>query len=495
MDKQIVGKKVILIVTDGIGYNNNHKFNAFENAKTPTYDYLFKNVANTLIGTSGQSVGLPDGQMGNSEVGHMSMGSGRVIYQNLVKINKAIKEDTLSSNPAYKKLLSTSSDTIHLIGLFSDGGVHSHMNHIIELDKITKKTGKKVCVHIITDGRDTAVKESLKYIKNNPNLNICTLGGRYYAMDRDNRWDRIQTAYEEIVNAKTKTDLSPEQYIEKSYEMDVTDEFINPISFDHYDGMNSNDGVIFVNFRNDRMRQFTQSLGLKNFDKFKRKFIKTNIITMTQYDVRFPFDVMFAPEIITNTLAEVVSNEGLTQLHTAETEKYPHVTFYFNGGIEKPYKNEQRILIPSPNVKSYDLLPEMSAKEVCDAVLEGMNGAKDLIVVNFANGDMVGHTGNYEASVKAVEFIDTQIKRILDTSEKEDYSVVLTSDHGNCEEMVDEHGIKLTNHTLYDVFCFVKDKRVKFLNSGTLANVAPTVLELMGIETPEEMEKSLIKKI
>lgn len=490
-----MSQKVVLVITDGIGYNSKNRANAFTNAKTPTYDNLFKNIPNSLVKTSGEAVGLPDGQMGNSEVGHMSIGSGRVIYQNLVKINKAIENHTLYNDTL--KDLFDSSDTIHLIGLFSDGGVHSHMDHIIAMNDLCQKYNKKVFIHAITDGRDTAVQNGIKYIKNtldsHSNINIATVSGRYYAMDRDSKWDRIEKAYDQIVSASNKTSMSPVEYMQQSYDNNITDEFIEPISFDGFNGIKQNDGIIFMNFRNDRVRQLSAAIGVEKFNSFKRDFVKTNVVTITEYDNKYPFKVLFAPENITNTLAEVISKHNLTQLHTAETEKYAHVTFYMNGGIEEPYPNEERALVPSPNIASYDLQPQMSAVAVCDEVLKGMEKSTDFIVVNFANGDMVGHTGDYEASIQAVECVDTQLNRIINQANTCGYSVIITSDHGNCEEMSDANGVALTNHTTYDVFCFVIDKRVKSLNNGTLANIAPTVLELMGIDVPSEMEPSLIK--
>jgi len=489
-------KKVILIITDGIGFNNSCKYNAFCEAIKPAYNYLFENVPYSLIKTSGLSVGLPEGQMGNSEVGHMTIGSGRVLYQNLVKINKSIEEKNIEKNPVLNDILQKS-ENIHLIGLVSDGGVHSHIKHTIALAEIAKERGKKVYIHMISDGRDVDPKSGINYLKELENIcdndiKIATISGRYYTMDRDNRWDRVKKGYEAIVMAKPKTDLSAQEYLKESYKKNITDEFIKPVAFGEYEGFKENDGVIFTNFRNDRAREISKAIGFKNFEEFKReKFIKVNVVTMTEYDKEYPFPVLFKSERPKNTLGEVISNEGLNQFHTAETEKYAHVTFFFNGGVEEPLVNETRVLIPSPKVPTYDMEPRMSAHKVGNTVLKAMDEEYDFIVVNFANGDMVGHTGIYEAGIKAVEAVDNEIGRILDKSKEKDYSIVLTSDHGNVEMMKDEKGNILTNHTTLDVFCFVIDKDVKKIKNGGLSNIAPTVLKLMGLKKPQEMDEAL----
>ncbi len=488
--------KTILVITDGIGYNPDSRANAFANAKKPTYDKLFKEVPNSLIKTSGLAVGLPEGQMGNSEVGHMCIGAGRVMYQNLVKISLAIKEDTLKNNPALKDILGVKGD-IHIIGLVSDGGVHSHIDHIIALAKIAKDSGKKVFLHVITDGRDVSPTSGIDFIEQLENIcdkdiKIATICGRFYAMDRDNRWDRVKRAYDVIVDAKQKTDKSPQNYIKDSYSKDITDEFIEPISMSDYLGMNENDGVIFANFRNDRMRELSASIGIRDFNEFKRDKSAISSITITEYDASYPFKVMFPSTPPKNTLADVISDSGLSQMHIAETEKYAHVTFFLNGGVEEPDIGESRVLIPSPKVATYDLKPQMSSVEVGDAVLTSMQAGYDFIVVNFANGDMVGHTGNYSAAVEAVEAVDKQIGRILKECDEQKYSFILISDHGNCEQMENEKGEVLTNHTTFDVFCFVKAKDIKKVKNGGLNNVAPTVLKLMGLEIPKEMDEPLV---
>ena len=491
-----MSKKTVLIITDGIGHNSSCNFNAFCNAKKPTYDYLFSNVPYSLIHTYGEYVGLPDNQMGNSEVGHMTIGSGRVLYQDLVKIHLAIKNDTLKDNVIVKNTIEKSNN-IHLIGLASDGGVHSHIDHIIALAKIAQNKNKKVWLHLITDGRDVAPDCAKIYIEKvinicNENIKIATIGGRYYGMDRDNRWDRVELAYNAIANATPKTKDNILDFIDNSYKNEIFDEFLIPTALDGYDGIKDGDGVIFCNFRSDRARELSSVFAKNDFKEFEKKPLKVQIASMTQYDKNIPIPVIFEKDNPTNTLAQVISDAGLTQLHTAETEKYAHVTFFFNGGIEEPFLNETRVLIPSPNVATYDLQPQMSAPKVGEAVKLAMKNQTDFIVVNFANGDMVGHTGVYEAAIKAVEAVDYELGLILEEAKKENYNIVLTSDHGNCEMMKDENGNTLTNHTVGDVYCFVIAPNVKEVKTGSLNNIAPTVLKLMGLDIPKEMDEPLI---
>jgi 2,3-bisphosphoglycerate-independent phosphoglycerate mutase len=491
-----VSKKAILVITDGIGYKPNSEANAFEAANKPTYDKLFKEVPHTLIHTYGLYVGLPEGQMGNSEVGHMTIGSGRVLYQDLVKISLALEDGSLKTNEALQALLSRS-DRLHLVGLMSDGGVHSHIEHIVGVAKIAAEAGKRVFLHLITDGRDVSPTSAPEYLAQieailNDKIAIATLGGRFYTMDRDRRCERVERGYRAIVEATPKSDSSPVEYVKASYAKDETDEFIEPVAFEGYEGMKEGDGVLFMNFRSDRMREIVTAIGDPKFDAFERKPLHLHIATMTEYDKSFPYPVLFRKEVPKQTLAEVISNAGLTQLHTAETEKYAHVTFFFNGGVEEPVLNESRVLIPSPKVKTYDMKPEMSAPQVGDAVLTAMEEAYDFIVVNFANGDMVGHTGNYEAAVKAVEAVDRELGRIVEKAKEKGYAMVLTSDHGNCEEMIDENGNILTNHTVGDVWCFVMADGVEEVKPGALNNIAPTVLKLMELPIPEEMDEPLI---
>ena len=491
-----MSKKTILIITDGIGHNSSCNFNAFCNAKKPTYDYLFSNVPYSLIHTYGEYVGLPEDQMGNSEVGHMTIGSGRVLYQDLVKIHLAIKNDTLKDNVIVKNTIEKSNN-IHLIGLASDGGVHSHIEHIIALAKICENYGKKVWLHLITDGRDVAPDCAKIYIKQvidicNDNIKIATIGGRYYGMDRDNRWDRVELAYNAIANATPKTKDNILDFIDNSYKNEIFDEFLIPTALDGYDGIKDGDGVIFCNFRSDRARELSSVFAKDDFKEFEKKTLNVQIASMTLYDKNIPIPVIFEKDNPTNTLAQVISDAGLSQLHTAETEKYAHVTFFFNGGVEEPFLNETRVLIPSPNVATYDLQPQMSAPKVGEAVRLAMKNQTDFIVVNFANGDMVGHTGVYEAAIKAVEAVDYELGLILEEAKKENYNIVLTSDHGNCEMMKDENGNTLTNHTVGDVYCFVIAPNVKEVKTGSLNNIAPTVLKLMGLDIPKEMDEPLI---
>ena len=491
-----MSKKAVLVITDGIGYSSKTEYNAFFNATKPTYDKLFKEVPHSLIDTSGLSVGLPQGQMGNSEVGHMSIGSGRVLYQDLVKISLALSENRLEDNVELKKLMNKS-DRLHLIGLMSDGGVHSHIEHFMGIAKIASKNGKKVLLHLITDGRDVSPTSAGKYIKMvedelDENISIATISGRFYTMDRDNRWERIQRGYEAIVDATPKTDWNPAGYIGHSYSLGETDEFVEPTAFEGYDGIKDGDSILTINFRSDRMRELVTALGGEEFTGFAKRVLDVNIATITEYDKSFKYPVLFRKDAPKNTLAEVISACGLRQLHTAETEKYAHVTFFLNGGIDEPYENETRVLIPSPDVKTYDMKPEMSANEVGDTVLKAMDDGYDFIVVNFANGDMVGHTGDIEAAKLAVTAVDKQLGKIVQSAKDNDYALVITSDHGNCEEMKDDEGNVLTNHTVGKVWCFVMADGVTKVEAGGLNNIAPTVLKLMDIEIPKEMDHSLI---
>ncbi|MEA3228357.1 MAG: 2,3-bisphosphoglycerate-independent phosphoglycerate mutase, partial [Campylobacterota bacterium] len=405
-----MSKKTILVITDGIGFSPKTQNNAFYSATKPTYDKLFKETPHSLIDTFGLSVGLPEGQMGNSEVGHMSIGSGRVLYQDLVKISLALSENSLEENEVLKDLLKAS-ERLHLIGLLSDGGVHSHIDHFMGIADIASKNGKKVFLHLITDGRDVSPTSAQKYISKvqehlNENITIATISGRFYSMDRDNRWERIQRGYEAMVDATPKTDWDPHGYVGHSYAQGETDEFIEPTAFEGYEGMQDKDSVLTINYRSDRMREMVTALGEEDFEGFPKHHINLNIATITEYDKSFNYPVMFKKEAPKNTLAEVIASKGLRQLHTAETEKYAHVTFFLNGGIDEPYENETRVLIPSPDVKTYDMKPEMSAVAVGKAVISAMDDSCDFVVVNFANGDMVGHTGDFEAAKIAVTTVD-----------------------------------------------------------------------------------------
>lgn len=491
-----MSKKTLLIITDGIGHSEKTDHNALHHAKTPTYDWLFENTPHALIRTFGKDVGLPDGQMGNSEVGHMTLGLGRVIYQDLVKLSKGLEDQTLFDTQEFQTL--SAHKKIHIVILLSDGGVHSHISHLLHTLRFLKH--QKIFLHLIGDGRDVAPQSLQSYLNMlspylNDQIQIATLSGRYYAMDRDQRWERIQLAYDCIINATPSTKLSPREYIIQSYQDEIYDEFIKPIAFGGFNGVQENEAMLFLNFRSDRMRELTQAIASKDFSHFKRKsFSHLYCLCANVYDENFPLPSLLKKEILSDSLASIISSNQLTQAHIAETEKYAHVTFFFNGGIEAPYPKEDRFLIPSPKVATYDLCPQMSAQEVGNQTLQCMQKGYDFIVVNFANGDMVGHTGVFEAGIKAVEAVDTELGKIIKLAKELDYSLILTSDHGNCEEMKDSKGNTLTNHTVGDVWCFILDPRVKTIRKGTLANIAPSVLKLMGLPIPSCMQQPLFEE-
>ncbi|MDR2034346.1 MAG: 2,3-bisphosphoglycerate-independent phosphoglycerate mutase [Helicobacteraceae bacterium] len=488
--------KTILIVTDGIGRKPKSPYNAFENATKPTYDRLFATLPHSLLKTHSEAVGLPSGQMGNSEVGHLTLGSGRILYQDLVKISKAIDEGTFGQNKVFHDLLEKS-ERIHLIGLISDGGVHSHIDHILGVARVAEEADKTVFLHLLTDGRDVSPTSSPLYLNDvKPILSdrviLASVGGRYYGMDRDNRWERVKRAYDAIVLGTPKATTSDlEQYCSDRHAQGVTDEFIEPIAAPTYEGVQDGDAVLFLNFRSDRMRELAQLIGEVDFTPIEVEKREVFVATMTEYSQAFDFPILFPKDNLKNTLCEVIAKSRLKQFHTAETEKYAHVTFFFNGGNETPLKGETRVLIPSPKVATYDLQPEMSADEVGDAVVKAISDGFDFIVVNFANGDMVGHTGNYEAALKAVEAVDRNLGKIIEQADKKNYAYVITSDHGNCEEMKDAYGNALTNHTVGDAWCFVKAEGVKSIKNGGLSNVAATILKIMGLQIPAEMAKPL----
>jgi len=490
-------QKTLLIITDGIGCKPNSICNAFKDATKPTYDTLLAEAPKALISTHGLSVGLPEGQMGNSEVGHMTIGSGRILYQDLVKITLALDDGSIKENEALKQTLDKSK-RVHMVGLLSDGGVHSHIDHIIGMAKLAKELGKRVFLHLITDGRDVSPTSSKSYLEQieaicDESITIASLGGRFYTMDRDNRWERVEKGYRAIAEATPKLSIEPQAYVDASYAKDETDEFIIPAAFGDYDGVKEGDALLVLNFRSDRVREITAALGDASFSEFDREFVPLNIATMTQYDATFPYPILFQKKAPENTLGEVISRAGLSQLHTAETEKYAHVTFFFNGGTEAPMVGESRVLIPSPNVKTYDMQPQMSAPEVGDAVRTAMGEGYEFIVVNFANGDMVGHTGNYEAAKVAVNAVDKELGQIIEKAKEDDYAIIITSDHGNCEEMKDAEGNVLTNHTVGEVWCYILADGVTEIKEGKgLNNVAPTVLKLMGLDIPNEMDEALI---
>lgn len=501
-------RPVMLTILDGFGYNPSPKNNAVLDANTPNIDQLFKTCPHALLDASGEDVGLPAGQMGNSEVGHMNIGAGRIVMQELPRISHAIKDGSIAENPLMKSFIETMKNnkgTCHLMGLFSPGGVHSHQDHAIGIAKILTQAGIPVALHIFTDGRDTPPESARGFIANAlkelpSEVKIATISGRYYAMDRDNRWDRVQKAYDVIVSANGQRAKTADQVLEISYQEKVTDEFIIPTVLGNYDGMKDNDGIISFNFRADRIRQLMNALLEPDFDKFKRsRVIKfSKVLGMTQYSdtlVQY-MGVLFPPENLTHVLGQIVSDAGLKQLRAAETEKYPHVTYFLNGGQEEPFPGEDRILVHSPKVATYDLQPEMSAPELTAKIVDAINSAKyDLIVVNFANPDMVGHTGKLDAAIKAVEAVDRSLGQIVSAIKKQNGALIITADHGNCEIMVDpKTGEPHTQHTLDRVPVILEGVSDVQLRDGRLSDIAPTILQLMHLPQPKEMTgKTLIK--
>ncbi len=478
--------KLLLCILDGWGVIRGHEHDAIYNADTPNFDRFLKDYPNSELKTSGLDVGLPDGQMGNSEVGHMTIGSGRIIFQNLPKINKSIENGEFEKLEQIKKL-KNASGAIHIIGLCSDGGVHAHIDHIKELSKILGD--KKYYIHAITDGRDVAQKSALEYVDGLEN--IATIGGRYYTMDRDNKWERTQLGYDAMVNGVGRKAESAEDAINNSYAEDINDEFILPCVIGDYDGIKDGDSVIIVNFRADRVRQLTEALFKPEFNGFESpKLHLENKITFVEYaEFLSPYhEILFPSEEIKNTLGEVVSNEGLRQFRTSETEKYAHVTFFFNGGKEEVYKNEVRELVKSPDVATYDLKPEMSSGEVTEALLRAINSEDyELIVVNFANTDMVGHTGIQSAAVKAVKAVDKCLGKLESACIEHGYSMLVSADHGNAEQMIDENGKPHTQHTTGPVPFIVIDNNVTEVSDGILSDIAPTALRLLNVDIPDEM--------
>ncbi|MBE6443987.1 MAG: 2,3-bisphosphoglycerate-independent phosphoglycerate mutase [Alphaproteobacteria bacterium] len=507
-------KPVMLLILDGWGYRDkNTPDNAIENGETPNWHRLLKEYPHCFIETSGLAVGLPEGQMGNSEVGHTNLGAGRVVMQDLPKIDAAIKDETLAKNPVLLKMtedLKKNNKTCHLMGLMSPGGVHSMQNHILALCKIMSSEGIKVRVHAFLDGRDTPPSSAIDYLKQFENdiaefkdIKIATIEGRFYAMDRDKRWDRVELAYNNIVLADGKRFASSGDAIKASYAEGITDEFVLPAVIDDYNGIQDGDAVLMANFRADRAREILYALADTNFDGFERKktLKLSHAVGMTEYSVdhnRF-METIFPPEQLTNILGEVVAKNGLTQLRIAETEKYAHVTFFFNGGEEKEFEGEERILVASPKVATYDLKPEMSVYEVTDQLVKAIEDKKfDVIICNFANGDMVGHTGIMSAALKAVKAVDECLKQVEEAIKKVGGVLIVTADHGNAEKMVDEKtGQPYTAHTVGKVQAIlVNDKSgVKNMVDGRLADIAPTMLDLLEIKKPIEMSgTSLLKR-
>jgi 2,3-bisphosphoglycerate-independent phosphoglycerate mutase len=496
-----------LIILDGFGYRQEHNDNAIHHAHTPTLDRLFKTRPHTTVLCSGHAVGLPDGQMGNSEVGHMCLGSGRIIHQNISKIDQSIKDHSFSNNPAYNLAIEqclANNSSLHLLALLSSGGVHSHERHLWAMLSLAASKGiKKVYIHAILDGRDTPPRSALSSLKSTQSLieslgvgHIASIIGRFYAMDRDNRWERIENAY------KLYTEGSSEYYsdnveeaLQSAYDRDENDEFVSSTSINDNGQVitiNDDDSIIFMNFRADRARQLTASFISDSFTGFSRSKRPnlSSFVSTTQYDEQFNIPCAFPPQAIKNSLGEVLSSEHKTQLRIAETEKYAHVTFFFSGGREQVFNGEQRILIPSPDVNTYDLKPEMSAFELTEKLEHAISqGEFDTIICNYANGDMVGHTGNFQAAVKAVEALDQCIARLETAMLNAKGEMLITADHGNCEQMIDYiSNQKHTQHTTEPVpLIYIGERQLTLASNGRLCDIAPTLLDLMDIQPPEEM--------
>lgn len=498
------------MILDGWGKAANPKVSAVDLAQTPFIDSLYKNYPNASLRTDGLHVGLPEGQMGNSEVGHMNLGAGRIVYQDFVKINLAVENNTLASEKVLVDALNYAKTThkkVHLLGLLSDGGVHSHINHLKGLINTCHDFGlSDVFVHAFMDGRDVDPKSGVGFIKEIEHHLAKTTGklasvvGRYYAMDRDKRWERVKEAYDLLVNGIGKTSMNAAEAVLESYENGVTDEFIKPIvlvdqKHDPIATIQNDDVIIFYNFRTDRGRELTEVLSQKDFPAFGMKKLPLYYVTLTNYDETFNnIQVVYEKDNLTETLGEVLEKHQKTQIRIAETEKYPHVTFFFSGGREQEFVGEKRLLCPSPKVATYDLQPEMSAYDIKNAIIpEIQQKSADFICLNFANGDMVGHTGIMEAAIKACETVDTCVHEIVEAANKNDYTTIIIADHGNCETMINEDGTPNTAHTTNPVPIILIDKDLKSIKSGILADVAPTVLKLIGIEKPAIMnQESLV---
>lgn len=508
--KKTQKKKVMVIIRDGWGYRKSEKDNAIASTPTPNTDNLMTNYPNVLLSAHDGAVGLPEGYQGNSEVGHMTIGSGRIIDQSLRKINKSIKEGTFFKISEFKEAIDNckkNKTSLHIIGLLQTEGVHAHRDHLFALlDMCKKENFADVKIHIITDGRDAPVTASLKQLKALKTKmkeldlgQIVTVSGRFYAMDRDKRWDRTKKAYDCIVKGKSDINFDDtEKTIKDSHKNDITDEFIKPRKRTDYQGVKENDSIIFYNFRTDRTRQLTKAIVEKKFPGWTRKPLDVCFVAMTQYYIPMQANVAFKDVELKELLGKVISDKGLKQLRISETEKYAHVTFFFNGQIEKPYKNEERILIHSPKVKTYDMKPEMSVYEIKEQLVEAIYSDKyNLIVTNLVNGDMVGHTGIVDAINKAVEAVDDCLGDIINVGLKKDYDILVFADHGNAEDQTKEWR---TSHTINPVpFILVSEddnlKKAKLKDGCGLSDIAPTVLDLMGIEKPSEMTgKSIIKK-
>lgn len=499
-------KKVILMILDGWGITQDPKVSAIYNAKTSYIDSLYGKYANASLRTDGEYVGLPEGQMGNSEVGHMNLGAGRIVYQNLVRVNMAVKNKTLGKEKALLDAISYAKENnknIHLLGLVSDGGIHSHIDHLKGLlDVAAENNLKNVFLHAFTDGRDCDPKSGKHFIETIQNYmkettgELATITGRYFAMDRDKRWERIKLAYDAVVNSVGEKSTNAIKSIEQSYANDVTDEFIKPIIITDKNGqpkaqIKADDVVIFFNYRTDRGRELTEVLTQKDYPDFGMKTMPLYYVTLTSYDDTFKnVHVIYETDNLENTLGEVLAKAGKKQIRIAESEKYPHVTFFFSGGREEPFENEKRILCPSPKVATYDLKPEMSAFDIRDAIIPELDKKEvDFVCLNFANGDMVGHTGVMEAAIKACEAVDKCVEDVVASALKNDYTTIIIADHGNCETMINPDGTPNTSHTTNPVPVILVDKELKHIEDGVLGDIAPTILELMGIEKPEVMTR------
>lgn len=507
-----LNKKAILIILDGWGIGKKDKSDAIYCANTPIIDKLIAGNPTGRLLTSGEDVGLPLGQMGNSEVGHLNIGAGRIIYQDLVKINKAVRDNSISQNPVLSeayKYAKENNKSVHFIGLLSDGGVHSCDTHLFKLCDIAKDHGlEKVYIHALLDGRDCDPFSGRGFIKNlSDHLKyssgkIATVCGRYYTMDRDNRWERIKRGYDAIVNGVGTKTTDPVQAVQDSYDNEISDEFVEPLVIVDTDGnptaqIEKDDVVICINFRTDRLREITIALTQRNLHEYVMHTIPLYYLTMTRYDDTFKdVKVIFEKENVGMTLGEFLSKSGKKQLRIAETEKYAHVTFFFSGGREEEFENENRILIPSPKVATYDLQPEMSAPLVKDAVIKELNkGKTDFICLNFANSDMVGHTGVYDAIIKAVETVDTCVGEVVKAARSNGYSVMIIADHGNADNAVNTDGSPNTAHSLNPVPCILIDDDFTKIKDGVLADIAPTLLTIMGLGVPEQMSGNVLVEL
>jgi len=496
------------MILDGWGKSPDPKVSAIDNAKTPFIDNLYLKYAHAQLRTDGLHVGLPEGQMGNSEVGHMNLGAGRIVYQDLAKINLAIEKDTLKDEKELVDALQYASENnknVHFLGLLSDGGVHAHTSHLRGFIDAANKAGVNSFVHAFTDGRDVDPKSGKKYVSDlekyidKTNTKLATVTGRYYAMDRDKRWERVQLAYDALVNAQGTKTSNVTESIQASYDNEITDEFIKPLILTENDSpvasIQKDDVVLFFNFRTDRGRELTEMLNQKDFPEYNTKKIELYYVTITNYSGAFEgIKVIFNKDNITETLGEVLEKANKTQIRIAETEKYPHVTFFFSGGREEPFKGESRILKNSPKVATYDLKPEMSAFELTDAlVTELEKESTDFVCLNFANGDMVGHTGSMPAAIQACEAVDTCVEKVITTGLNHGYTTLLIADHGNCETMINPDGSPHTAHTTNPVPLILVDNELQDIQDGVLGDVSPTILKLMGISQPAAMtQKSLV---